>query len=266
MTIINPFPGPYDPQPSIIIPGPTKIIHHHHYHEPKKPRFKATRAGTKASHVVVILDDSSSMQSCREGTISGFNEFVNGQRIDAEKTGLKTYISLVKFNGKEVSTVIDRIDVKEVEQLTSRSYNPSGWSTNLLDGMGMTISRLNTSIKRFRKRDRDGLILAILTDGHENDSQEYDNEKIKMMVGECEDSNWGFMFLGANIDAFATAANWGFNHSNTLQYNTSNMTESFGAATRSTNTMKAAFTAGAATCDAYNVSAFTDDERDDAGK
>lgn len=266
MTIINPFPGPWEiQQPPIIIPGPTKVVHHHHYHTPSQPRFKATRAGTKASHVVVVLDDSSSMQSCRIGTISGFNEFVAGQRIDAEQTGLKTYISLVKFNGREVTTVIDRIDVKQVEPLTQVSYNPSG-STNLLDAMGMTISRLNESIKRYRKRDRDSLILAILTDGEENTSQSYNNEKIKMMIEECEDKNWGFMFLGANIDAFATASNWGFREANTLQYNTTNMTESFAAATRSTNTMKAAYSAGVATCDVYDTSAFTDDERDDAGK
>lgn len=270
MTIINPFPGPFDPQPSIpepiIFPGSTKVIHHHHYHAPAQPRFKAMQTGNKASHVVVILDDSCSMQSCREGTIAGFNEFVSGQRIDAEKTGLRTYISLIKFDGKDVTTYIDRVDVKQVELLTMSSYNPSGWSTNLLDGMGMTISKLNSSIKHFRKRDRDSLILAILTDGLENDSHSYDNAKIKMMVEECESKNWGFMFLGANIDAFATAANWGFTKSNTLQYNTSNMTETFAASTRSVNTMKAAYSTGATTCDAYEISAFTDDERNDAGK
>lgn len=94
--------------------------------------FSPMRAGKKTSHVVFVLDDSGSMQSCRDATISGYNEYLQMQKKDADETGIETFVSLYKFDGRTLTSVFDRVEVKEVSELDRNSYNPQG-GTNLYD-------------------------------------------------------------------------------------------------------------------------------------
>lgn len=222
--------------------------------------FKAKRAGSKQSHVVFVLDDSGSMQSCRAQTISGFNEFLDGQQIDAKETGIETFVSLFKFDGSNVTCVIDRINVFEVEPITEKTYNPRG-STNLLDAIGGVIMQINMKLSEHKKKDRDSVIIAILTDGGENASRTFGNSDVKQMVEKAEGKNWGFMFLGANINAFSVGAQFGFSQQNTMQYDTSNMGATMRSATAMSNRMKTAYASNMDTTLAYASSAFTDEER-----
>ena len=50
------------------------------------------------------------------------------------------------------------------------------------------------------------IILAILTDGHENSSREYTQKHIADLITEKRAQAWEFIFLAANQDAIATAA------------------------------------------------------------
>jgi len=222
--------------------------------------FKPKRAGSKESHIVFVLDDSASMQSCRDQTISGFNEFLEGQKLDAEKTGIKTYVSLYKFDGMNVSCAIDRKDVSKVEPINKNTYNPCG-STNLLDAMGGVMMQVNNLLSEKKKKNRESVIIAILTDGQENSSSMFINSDIKQMVEKAEGKNWGFMFLGANIDAFAVGSQFGFSQHNTMQYTTSNMADTMRSAGAMSSRMKSAYASGMDTTVAYASSAFTDEER-----
>lgn len=222
--------------------------------------FKPKRAGSNESHVVFVLDDSASMQSCKNQTISGFNEFLEGQKIDAEKTGIKTFVSLYKFDGMSVSCVIDRKDVFKVEPINQNTYNPRG-STNLLDAMGGVMMQINNILSNKKKKNRDSVIIAILTDGQENSSNTFANTDIKQMVEKAEGKNWGFMFLGANIDAFSVGSQFGFSSHNTMQYDTKNMGDTMRSASAMSSRMKSAYASGMDTNMAYSSSAFTDAER-----
>ena len=75
--------------------------------------FKPKRAGKnkKLSHIVFILDESSSMGSCYDSTIAGYNEYLKAQKEDAQRTGIETVVSLYKFNGWQVNCVFDRQNV-----------------------------------------------------------------------------------------------------------------------------------------------------------
>lgn len=235
--------------------------------------FKPKRAGKNPnlSHIIFVLDESSSMSSCWDQTISGYNEYLKAQKEDAEKTGIKTLVSLYKFNGHNVDCIFDRQDVQEVTPLTKSSYRPSG-GTNLLDAMGGVMLKLNILLAEKKKADRESVIVTILTDGEENQSRTFRNEDIKVMVEKAEGKNWGFMFLGANIDAFHAGAAMGFNHNNTMQFSTANAAETFRSASAMTSRMKGDYASGMATMDSYTVSAFNDAERKaavgdkDAGK
>lgn len=235
--------------------------------------FKPKRAGKnpKLSHIVFVLDESSSMSSCWDQTISGYNEYLKAQKEDAEKTGIQTLVSLYKFNGYNVDCIFDRQDVQEVTPLTKSNYRPSG-GTNLLDAMGGVMMKINALLAEKKKADRESVIVTMLTDGEENQSRTFRNADIKVMVEKAEGKNWGFMFLGANIDAFHAGAAMGFNHNNTMQFSTANAAETMRGASAMTSRMKGAYASGLDTLSTYAATAFFDSERsaavgeDDAGK
>jgi len=222
--------------------------------------FKPKKAGKNDSHVIFVLDDSYSMQSCRKKTIEGFNEFLGGQREDAKNTGIKTFVSLYKFDGLNVGQVFSKVDINSVANLTEESYNPHG-STNLLDAAGGVMMKTNEELSESKKKDRPSVILVLLTDGEENASHTFNNEGIKKMVKKCEDANWGFMFLGANVDAFATGGAMGFNMNNTMQFSVGNIRETMAVASARTSRMKSAYSLDMGTQAVYDATAFTDEER-----
>jgi len=222
--------------------------------------FKPKKAGTKSSHSIFVLDDSGSMRGCREATISGYNEYLDVQRKNAE---IPTFVSLYKFDGQSLSVVHNRVPVAEAPDLNKESYNPQG-TTNLYDAIGGVLMAINTDLSSRKKSDRDSVMICILTDGQENSSRTFDSVNIKQMVEKSEGKNWGFMFLGANIDAFATGAEIGFGTHNTLQYNTSSMEGTMRSASAMTTRLSTNFADGLDVASAYAESGFTDAERNAA--
>lgn len=222
--------------------------------------FKPKRAGKNTSHVIFVLDDSGSMQSCRAATISGYNEYLQAQKKDALETGIPTFVSLYKFDGSSVNAVFNRAPVEFVKELDEKSYDPQGM-TNLYDAIGGVMMKINSQLSANKKADRDSVIITILTDGAENASKTFNNLAIKQMVEKAEGKNWGFMFLGANIDAFAAGSSLGFGVNNTIQYDTKSMGNTMQAASAMTSRMRSAYASGMDTSMIYASASFTDQER-----
>jgi hypothetical protein len=226
--------------------------------------FKPTVAGTKKSHVIFVLDDSASMQSCRDATISGFNEFLNKQLISEKETGIKTFISLFKFDGSNVTCSIDHVRVTKVLPLNRESYNPNGM-TNLYDAMGGAFMAINAKLSGQKESKRESVIMTILTDGQDNTSTVFNSHDISKMVSKAEEAKWGFMFLGANINAFAVGGSLGFQKHNTMSYTVNNTQATMASASNMTSRLRSAYMTGASTSDAYAFASFTDDERKASG-
>ena len=224
--------------------------------------FNPKRAGknSKLSHVIFVLDESSSMNSCWDSTIAGYNEYIAGQRLDAETTGIETLVSLYKFNGSTVRSIFERTDIKSVKPLDKNSYRPSG-GTNLHDAMGGVMMAINTLLSNKHKSERESIIITVLTDGEENQSRTFKSTDIKGMVEKAEAKNWGFMFLGANIDAFHAGSALGFGATNTIQFSTKNISESMNAASSMTSRMRSAYASGLDTSATYAATSFTAAER-----
>jgi hypothetical protein len=201
------------------------------------------------------------MQSCRDATISGFNEFLEVQK----KSKVPTNITVLTFNGTSVNVVVDNKPANQVEPLTTKTYQPAGM-TNLLDAMGTAIERANEQLKTLKKESRPSIEICVLTDGEENMSHKFDNETIKVMKTECEAKNWTFTFVGANIDAFAVGMKFGFTPDNTLQYSTNNMGSTLAVLAQRSEFVKAGRSAGLNASQVYASTAFTDDQREDATK
>jgi Mg-chelatase subunit ChlD len=226
--------------------------------------FKPKKVGTSKhspTHVVFVLDDSASMRDTRDATISGFNEFLATQKENKERT----FVSLYKFDGDSVQAVFKKKDVNQVRDLNRESYNPDGM-TNLYDAIGSVMNKVNRQLAKSKKKDRETVMICILTDGAENSSREFDSNTVKSMVELAEGSRWGFLFLGANINAFSLGQTLGFRADNTMQYDMGNISQSMNTASKMSARTMSSVKSGADMNMAYSASAFTDAERKEAVK
>ena len=230
-------------------------------HPPKNKLFKPKRAGGEnaPTHVVFILDSSSSMLSSVDTTVSGYNEYLDTQRKEAIDSGIDTIVSLYTFDGRRINNLIDRKNILEVEPISTAEYYPSGM-TNLYDAIGNVMFNLNHEFKKVAKKDRESVIVTILTDGHENASKEFTSKDIKEMVKKSENKGWAFMFLGANIDAFAVGSTLGMGQHNTVQYNMTNIKDAVATASVATNRIKESTRSGLNVATAY-AGAISDEDR-----
>jgi hypothetical protein len=168
------------------------------------------------TRIAVILDRSGSMESCKESTVAGFNEFIRTQR---ELPGEAT-VKLVQFDD-QYETVFDK-PLKECPELNQSTFVPRG-STALLDAQGRTIIELGRELASLPEQQRPSKVIVVtLTDGMENASKEFSLDKIGEMTREQRDKfNWDFVFLGANQDAIATAAAMSIPLPSAMSYSTS---------------------------------------------
>lgn len=104
-------------------------------------------------------------------------------------------------------------------EVTDDIIRPRG-STALNDAVGLTIAKLGAELSSLAEDDRPGhVIVVVVTDGMENASREYTTQQVKAMVEE-QTGKWGwtFLYLAANVDAFATGAGYGFARGQTISY------------------------------------------------
>jgi hypothetical protein len=221
-------------------------------------QFKAHTAGRNGTLIAVILDESGSMSSCRDATIAGFNEFVQGQRA-ATGAG-EAYLSLIKFDAPQIKTVYENVHVKDVTPLSHATYAPNG-GTNLMDAIGETLNRINRILAAHTQADRPGVLVVIMTDGAENASREFSGAQIKEMVKAAEDADWTFTFLGANVDAFHMGSTFGMNASNSVNYSTASMAATMDVLTKTTVGVRMAKSAGVSTAEIYSQSMYSDADR-----
>jgi len=168
------------------------------------------------TRIAIILDRSGSMESCKESTVAGFNEFIRTQR---ELPG-EAMVKLVQFDDR-YETVFD-MNLKMCPELTQNTFVPRG-STALLDAQGRTIVELGQELAALPESERPSKVIVVtLTDGMENASKDYNLEKIGEMIREQRDKyNWDFVFLGANQDAIQTAAAMSIPMPSAMSYSTS---------------------------------------------
>jgi hypothetical protein len=154
------------------------------------------------TELAFILDRSGSMGSVADAAIDGFNHFLFTQQTAPGQARL----TLVLFDD-EYLVPASSLPVVEVVPLDHTTYVPRN-STALLDAIGRTIDELGARLAALAPADRPGkVIVAILTDGLENASRHYTWRDVSARIRHQTDVyQWEFLFLGANQDAIATAA------------------------------------------------------------
>lgn len=165
----------------------------------------------KASHIVVVQDKSGSMLDRLSETITGYNQFINKLREDAEGD---VYVTLVQFDTDKVAVYV-KTPLDEVPELNSETYVIGGM-TALNDGVAEAINR----VEKFARAD-DNVTVTIMTDGGENSSREYGSEAIKTLIKKKTDEGWEFNYLGAGPAAWAGAASLGISSDYAIMYGAS---------------------------------------------
>ena len=161
--------------------------------------------------VSLILDKSGSMSIMQNQTISGVNEYVNSLKKDKK---VDYDFALTTFNHDVV--IGEAVPIKEFKELTTTSYSPDGM-TALYDAVCITCKKIAKETKKTQK-----VLVAIMTDGAENSSKEYDMKSLNKMITELTDTGrFTFVFLGANQDSFEMARSMNISTSNVSNYTTS---------------------------------------------
>ena len=164
--------------------------------------------------IVCIIDRSGSMGVVRSDAIHGFNTFLAEQ----QKLPGEANLSLVLFNHAH-ETVHENVPLGDVSPLDETTYVPAG-TTALLDAVGATIDSIGKRLANTAEEQRPAkIIVAILTDGEENASHNYTRAEIAERIKhQQEQYGWQFVFLAANMDAFAEAATLNIPAANTQNY------------------------------------------------
>ncbi len=168
------------------------------------------------THITVILDRTGSMESIRDDIIGGFNAFLDEQ----QKLPGKATMTLVQFDSQDPYEIICRFALaSEVPKLDRNVYVPRA-STPLLDAIGRGINDLEASIGSMDKKAQPlKVVLAIVTDGQENASREFNKAQIVKMIEEKTKKNdWQFVFLSSDLNAIRDAEAYGIDMQMSLAY------------------------------------------------
>lgn len=171
-----------------------------------KPTVKMPKA--KVRRITMILDRSGSMGSVIEPTVAGVNKFIEDQKA----IGGDCEFRLVQFDDQYEPDVACSIASQKL-LVAGESYMPRGM-TALLDAIGKTLRTMKAEpVKK-------GVltIVVIQTDGLENASREFGRTAVADLIDECRKLGWEFVFLGAGLDAMASAAALHIPTANTMTY------------------------------------------------
>lgn len=173
---------------------------------------------TDYSTIALLVDRSGSMHSIAPDVVGSVKQFIGDQKKNSGKASL----TVVQFDDK-YEEVYSFKDLKEVdEDKFVKEYSPRG-STALLDAIARTTLTMEKRIETMDPKDRPKrVVVAIITDGMENSSKEFNITQIRDLIKRKEAAGWDFMFMGATLDAINVASSMGFSASKSASYNTSN--------------------------------------------
>lgn len=170
--------------------------------------------------ITLLLDRSGSMASVRLETISGINHFMGEQK---QAPG-EACVSLIQFDDR-YEPFMERVNVQNFRELSLETYQPRGW-TALYGAIGKAMEETGKRLAALAEKNRPAKVLfVIITDGHENYSQNvdwakpWDLARVKQEVEQQRSKyNWEFVFIGANQDAVLTSQSLGSPIANAMNY------------------------------------------------
>lgn len=162
--------------------------------------------------VTVVLDRSGSMSSIKDDMEGGFASFIEKQK-HVPGTCL---VSMVHFDGEATEVRYVATPITKVGPL---ALHPRG-NTPLLDATAFTIRLTGERLAAMQPDARpENVMILIITDGQENASHNTTPAALKAMIEhQREVYQWDFVYLGANVNAFAEAQKMGIPVATAAEY------------------------------------------------
>jgi hypothetical protein len=188
------------------------------------------KTGKRKAFFAFVLDESGSMSTGKQATITGMNEQIQQIRSTfKDSADVEPIITFVKFNGIVTPLYVNK-GLEELKDFTDADYNPNGM-TAMYDAVGYV---LNTLDQAEGINDEDtSVLVVVVSDGAENSSREHTAHTIADRVKSYNDTKrWTFTYLGSNVDLTQVRANTGFAAGNTVTFDSSNAigyTQAFGS-------------------------------------
>jgi hypothetical protein len=167
------------------------------------------------------MDRSGSMQSIKADAVGGFNSFLESQVMQSGDA----FFTLIQFDDK-IDVIHNGAPLSQVKPYTMDTYQPRGM-TALYDAIGRGINEI------LPRSEGKQVLFAILTDGHENSSKEYEEYQIKSLITQCQAKGWEFLFLAAGFSQFEAekmAGSVGIRSSNSIGFDRSSLRTVYGCA------------------------------------
>lgn len=153
----------------------------------------------RTTHVIQVLDESSSMTTGKDVTVSSYNEMQDIAKKSVVGTEDSVTFTLVKFSDyASISSV--RVPAGNAVALNNENYRPHGM-TALFDAIGLAIK----TVRNYPQDDETAFLLQIFTDGDENSSTQYTAAALKSLIDELNTTGrWTVTVAGprGNIDLF----------------------------------------------------------------
>ncbi len=177
------------------------------------------------THLEVLIDASGSMEPLATETVSGVNKLL----ADHQMAPGKATVAISCFNTTRWF-LREKQDVKKVANIEPDDYRPNGF-TALLDAMCGVIDNLGQRLNLTAEEARPSkVIFIVITDGLENMSTWATRRDVeKRVTHQREKYGWEFLFLGANMDAFAEAEKLGIpqNYASTWNSTSKGLSETY---------------------------------------
>ena len=202
-------------------------------------------------HVGIVLDRSGSMEDCRTDAIGAINGYL--RQIREDRAMEAAAISLMIFDSQSIDVIRDKVPARDCEPLASGEYQPRA-QTPLLDAVGHGVALLDR-----RKEAGERCILAIMTDGLENASREYNLEAIRALLHrQQEEDGWLIIYLGADHEAWKQASAMGLRAGNTSGFSKA----AFGASMAGVAARARRYATATDAADEAAAGGFIEEERD----
>lgn len=138
--------------------------------------------------IVILLDESGSMDDHREEMVKAINEFIDTQKNDSVEPCNLTLITFDHIH----RVIIDDVPLADVHPLTRDNYNPYGM-TALYDVMGAVMGSF---------QEERNIIMVIVTDGLENSSEKFLKPRIAELVSlytsPANPDGWNIIYLASD--------------------------------------------------------------------
>jgi len=170
----------------------------------------------KITHMYILIDRSGSMESIANDVIGGFNTTISDQQAN----GPDAKLTVIQFDSQDPAAVMCAgIPILEMNRLDRSTYQPRG-GTPLLDATGLLIGRIRVeqAARVANGLAEEDVVFITITDGQENQSREYNLSQITQLINECKAAGWTFVYMSADLNAYADAEAMGYDRGSTQHF------------------------------------------------